>query len=70
VHQIKFRRDGKRTYVSCDCRAVLGKHSRNAADPEFYEPMPFPQEGERLFDVYNKPENHNEPFTERDRIRI
>lgn len=67
IHQIVFRRARPNvTTVSCRCRAIFGKHNRRGG--EVYEPMDWP-EGQTAWQVYNQPENHYAPFTEKDRIK-
>lgn len=72
MHKVVIRAkggNGGTTTVSCDCRAVMGAHTRTKGGGEFFEPMPIKQ-GETIWDAYNNPDNHNEEFTYKDRINL
>lgn len=65
LHQPVFRIRNGKNVVSCVCRPAYGRHTRTlneSGDSEYYWPMNWPK-GDTWQQVYNRPENHNEPFT-------
>lgn len=69
MHQPIFRRTKSVVTISCDCRAIYGKHSRVKGGGEVFEPMEV-RPGEMLLEAYNRPENHYEEFTDENKVRL
>jgi hypothetical protein len=67
THQVRLILVRQRVYVSCNCRATPGQHSKaGKINYDHIGPSDSIAESRRL---YNDPENHWAPFTKEDEAK-